>query len=48
MKNKNKIKRIKADWAEVAELACEITGTDEEAIYGDFDILEDRLPIRGT
>jgi hypothetical protein len=43
MKNKNKIKRIKADWAEVAELACEITGTDEEAIYGDFDILEDRL-----
>lgn len=40
---KNKIKRINADWAEVAELACEITGTDEEAIYGDFGLLEDRL-----
>lgn len=40
---KNKIERIRADWAEVAELACEITGTDEETIYGDFDVLEDHL-----
>ncbi|WP_315507002.1 hypothetical protein [Capnocytophaga leadbetteri] len=40
---KNKIKRINADWAEVAELACEITGTDIETVYGDFDVLEDSL-----
>ena len=40
---KNKIKRINADWDEVAELACEITGTDIETVYGDFDVIEKAL-----
>ena len=43
MENKNKIKRINADWDEVIELACEITGTDIETVYGNFDVIEDAL-----
>ena len=43
MENKNKIKSIIADYDDVMDLACEITGLDVEEVDGDFSIVEDTL-----
>lgn len=43
MKNKNKIKRIVADYDDVMDLACEITGLDVENVDGDISLVEDSL-----
>ena len=43
MENKNKIKRIVADYDDVMDLACEITDLDVEEVDGDFSLVEDTL-----
>lgn len=43
MENKNKIKTIVADYNDVMDLACEITGLNVKKVNNNFSLVEDTL-----
>ena len=43
MENKNKIKRIVADYDDVMDLACEITGLNVKKVNNNFSVVENAL-----